>query len=89
MDVILMSTYSSAQPVGQCRCYDKKQKAETTILKTSIAHDYNRFTVGVDLMAALLPLYKIHVRLKRYYYKVSYHSLNGTVANSSLLYTKD
>ena len=44
---------------------------------------------GVDLMDALVTLYRIHARLKKFYHKNFYCFLDVTVVNCWLLYRRD
>ena len=44
---------------------------------------------GVDLMDALVALYRIHARSKKFYYNIFYHILDVTVVNCWLLYRRD
>ena len=55
----------------------------------AIVHKYNQFMGGVDLMDALVALYRIHTRSKKYYHKFLFHFLDVTVVNCWLLYRRD
>lgn len=81
--VMLLSTFASAEYVAKCKYYDKKQK------ESVIVHEYNQFMGGVDLMDALIALYRIHTRSKKYYHKFFFLFIDVTILNCWLLYRSD
>ena len=87
--VALLSTFASAEPLGECKRYDKKEKKCIMVPCPAIVHEYNQFMGGVDLMDALFALYHIHTRSKKYYHKFLFHFLDVTVVNCWLLYRRD
>ena len=87
--VALLSTFASAEPLGECKRYDKKEKKCIMVPYPAIVHEYNQFMGGVDLMDALVALYRIHTRSKKYYHKFLFHFLDVTVVNCWLLYRRD
>ena len=63
--VNLLSTFSSASPIGTCKRYDRSKKEIVEIPCPSIVLNYNSFIGDVDLMDALVALYRISLRSKK------------------------
>ena len=87
--VTLLSTFASAEPLNECKRYDKKEKKSVIVPCPAIVQEYNQFMGGVDLMDALIALYRIHCRSKKYYHKLFFHFADVTVVNCWLLYRRD
>ena len=65
--VVLLSTFASAEPLSECKRYDKKRKCTIMVPCPSIVQEYNKNMEGMDLMDALVALYRIHARSKKFY----------------------
>ena len=87
--VTLLSSFSSAEPLGACSRYDKKQKKLIQLPCPDMVRVYNKGMGGVDLMDALVALYRIHVRSHKYYHKLIFHFFDVAVVNAWLLYRRD
>nr|XP_040582792.1 piggyBac transposable element-derived protein 3-like [Lepeophtheirus salmonis] len=87
--VNLLSTFSSALPLEECKRFDKKKKEITMIPCPAIVKVYNKFMGGVDLMDSLIALYRIHTRSKKYYHKLISHFIDVSIVNAWLLYRRD
>ena len=87
--VVLLSTFSSAEPLSECKRYDKKRKCIIMVPCPSIVQEYNKNMGGVDLMDAFVALYRIHAQSKKFYHKIFYHFLDVTVVNCWILYRRD
>uniref|UniRef100_A0A0P4WNR9 PiggyBac transposable element-derived protein domain-containing protein n=1 Tax=Scylla olivacea TaxID=85551 RepID=A0A0P4WNR9_SCYOL len=87
--VTLLTSFSSAQPLGTCKRYDKKRKEIVEIPCPKIVKTYNEEMGGVDLLDSLIALYRIHIRSHKYYHKLVFHFLDVTIVNSWLLYRRD
>ena len=87
--VTLVSSFSSASPVGSCQRFDRKQKKKVEIQCPTIVKTYNSFMGGVDLMDSLIALYRISLRSKKYYQKLIFHFLDASLVNSWLIYKRD
>lgn len=87
--VTLLTSFSSAQPLGTCKRYDKKRKEIVEIPCPKIVKTYNEEMGRVDLLDSLIALYRIHIRSHKYYHKLVFHFLDVTIVNSWLLYRRD
>ena len=87
--VVLLSTFASAEPLSECKRYDKKRKCTIKVPCPSIVQEYKKNMGGVDLMDALVALYRIHALSKKFYREIFYHFLDVTVVNCWLLYRRD
>ena len=87
--VTLLSTFASAEPLNECKRYDKKEKKSVIVPCPAIVQEYNQFMGGVDLMDALIALYRIHYRSKKYCHKFFFHFVDVTGVNCWLLYRRD
>ena len=87
--VTLLTSFSSAQPLGTCKRYDKKRKEVAEISCPKIIKTYNDEMGGVDLLDSLIALYTIHIRSHKYYHKLVFHFLDIAIVNSWLLYRRD
>ena len=74
--VTLLSTYEAVQPTKQICRWDRKARKKVDIICPSIVTTYNQFMGGVDLLDALLSLYQIHIRSKKWYHKLVFHFLD-------------
>ena len=87
--VTLLSTYEAVQPTKQISRWDRKARKKVDIICPSIVTTYNQFMGGVDLLDALLSLYRIHIRSKKWYHKLVFHFLDVIVVQAWLLYRRD
>lgn len=86
--VVLLSTYVGADPVGVIERFDKKMKKRVPVTCPKIIREYNAHMGGVDLMDSHLGRYKIRVKTKKWYLRIFYHLLDITIINSWILYRK-
>ena len=87
--VVLLSTFASAEPLSECKRFEKKKKMYNYGSMSFNCSRVQQKHGAVDLMDALVALYRIHARSKKFYYKIFYHFLDVTVVNCWLLYRRD
>lgn len=86
--VTLLSTFAGESPIETVQRYDRKQKKTVNINCPFVIREYNRHMGGVDLLDSNLGRVKILRRSKKWYFRVFYHLLDLTVANSWILYKR-
>nr|XP_037279970.1 piggyBac transposable element-derived protein 2-like [Rhipicephalus microplus] len=86
--VTLLSTFASASLEQVGKRFDKKTRTTVSIPRPAIVGIYNE-CMGDDLMDVLGALYRIHVRSKKWYRRLSFHLLDVVVVNCWLLYRRD
>ncbi|CAK1587806.1 unnamed protein product [Parnassius mnemosyne] len=86
--VLLLSTYVGANPVGTISRYDKKQKKNISIPCPKVIEEYNAHMGGVDTMDSYLGRYRIRMKSKKWTNRLFQHMLDMAVINSWILYKK-
>lgn len=64
--VTLLSSFSSTYPLGKCSRYDRRNKEIIEIPCPKMVTAFNKGIRGFDLMDALIALYRIQIRSKKY-----------------------
>lgn len=86
--VSLISSYVGTEPVTKARRWDKKAKQFVEIDRPKIVEQYNNFMGGIDLLNMCTNLYKYHVRSRRWYMYLFFHSLTMSLVNAWFLYRR-
>ncbi|PSN48689.1 PiggyBac transposable element-derived protein 3 [Blattella germanica] len=86
--VHLMSSYAGVEPADTVRRWSVKDKQYINVTRPVIVREYNQFMGGVDLLDMLVTLYRINLRVKRYYLRIIYHLTDICVVNAWLLYKR-
>ncbi|GFR85287.1 PiggyBac transposable element-derived protein 4 [Elysia marginata] len=68
--------------------WDKKERKTVEVPCPDAIVEYNKFMGGIDLLDSLSALYKYHVRTKRWYLKVFYHTVTMALVTSWLWYRR-
>ena len=87
--VTFLTSFDSAQPLTSVKRFDRAAKRNVDVPCPKVVHTYNRFMGGVDLLDALIGLYRISLRSKKYYHKIFFHFIDRTVVTCWLLYRRD
>ncbi|KAL3246505.1 hypothetical protein MRX96_057619 [Rhipicephalus microplus] len=86
--VEMATTFEGASLEQVGKRFDKKTRTTVSIPRPAIVGIYNE-CMGDDLMDVLVALYRIHVRSKKWYRRLSFHLLDVVVLNCWLLYRRD
>nr|CAH7720120.1 unnamed protein product [Callosobruchus chinensis] len=84
-----LSTFAGAHPVENVKRWDSKTKSRIDVPYPSVILLYNQFMGGVDLMDALIALYRTLIRSRKWYLKIYFHLMDLCVVNAWLLYRRD
>ena len=87
--VSLLTSFESAEPAGSVKRWDKKTKAKVNVPRPQMVATYNKLMGGVDLLDALIGMYRIKLRSKKYYHRIFFHLVDMVVVNSWLIYRRD
>jgi hypothetical protein len=87
--VTLASTFVGAYRVQMVHRWDKAKKCYIKIDRPHIVHQYNQSMGGVDLLDAFVARNRFHLRSKRWYLFLFWHSVSVALVNAWLLYQKD
>ncbi|XP_014675102.1 PREDICTED: piggyBac transposable element-derived protein 3-like [Priapulus caudatus] len=87
--VNMVSSYVCATPVAPVRRYDRKKKEHINVEQPCIVRTYNSTMGGVDLLDMMCSLYKCHLKTRRWYFFIFYHTLTIALVNSWFLYKRD
>ena len=71
--VFLTSSYLGANPVEKCRRWSKLGKKYVEVDRPHIVKVYNKNMGVVDLLDMLMSLYRIAIRLRRWYLRIIYY----------------
>ena len=87
--VVLLSTYAAVDPTTQIERFDRKLRRKLQVTCPTAVRCYNQHMGGVDLLDALLALYRIPVRSKKWYHRLLFHYLDMLLVQSWLMYRRD
>ncbi|XP_054259863.1 piggyBac transposable element-derived protein 3-like [Macrosteles quadrilineatus] len=87
--VCLASTYVGAEPVDEVMRWSTAQKQRVAVQRPAIVREYNEAMGGVDLHDMLVELYRIDIKVKRYYMRIVMHLLDMSVVNAWIVYRRD
>lgn len=68
--VVLLSTYVGASPVGTIERYEKTEKRKKSIPCPKVVNEYNAHMGGVDLMDSYLGRYRIRMKTRKWYMRI-------------------
>lgn len=87
--VTMVSSFVSAHPFSTCSRFDKKLQKTIDVPMPNMVSIYNKNMGGVDLADAMISLYRIHTRSKKWYHKILFHIIDMCLVNSWFLYRRD
>lgn len=87
--VTLVSNYVSTEPVASVKRWDKKTKQYIDIPRPHIVAVYNSYMGGTDVHNYLVSLYKFHLKSRRWYLYIFYHTLMISTVNAFNLHRRD
>ena len=86
--VQLTFNYVSIAPIAQIEKSDKKAGERKNSCCPQIIKAYSKSMRGVDLAVILIALYRISVKVKRWYVKVLWHIVDIAKVNGWILYKR-
>ena len=86
--VLVASSYIGIEPMGTISRWDQSEKTRKNIPCPSIVLAYNKSMGGLDLADMLISLYRIKVKIKRWYIKVVWHLIDICKVNAWNLYCR-
>ncbi|XP_041356143.1 piggyBac transposable element-derived protein 3-like [Gigantopelta aegis] len=86
--VSLISSYVCADPVGQARRWNRKEKKYETVDKPAIVEEYNKFMGGIDLLNMCTSMYKHNLRSARWYLYLFWYSVTIALVNAWFVYRR-
>lgn len=87
--VTTASTFAGVQPVASVDRWERTQKRIVQVDCPSSVRTYNKHMGGVDQNDALIAFYRIHIRSKKFYFKIFFHFIDMVIVVSWLLYRRD
>ena len=87
--VVLLSTFAAVEPTKVIERFDRKQKRMVNVECPNVVQVYNQHMGGVDLLDALLVLYRIPVRSKKWYHRLLFHFIDLLLVQAWLMYRRD
>ena len=86
--VTLASNFVGAEPTSEVGRYDKKKKERIQVPRLAIVGVYNTNMGGVDLLDMMCTLYKTHLKSKRWYMFLFYHTVTIAMVNAWFVYKR-
>ncbi|KAG0431245.1 hypothetical protein HPB47_021957, partial [Ixodes persulcatus] len=86
--VPLLSTFTGQSPVQKAKRSSSAKKEFTDIDFPDVVQKSNKHMGGVYLFDSLLGLYRIHIRSKKWYFRIITHMLDLSVVAAWLLYRR-
>ena len=86
--VTFLSTFVGAQPITETKRFSRVTHSEQQVACPRVVKVYNAHMGGVDLLDALIGLYRTHIRSKKWYHRIFFHLIDLTIVNSWLLYRR-
>ncbi|KAE8296822.1 hypothetical protein D5F01_LYC05588 [Larimichthys crocea] len=87
--VILISSYCGVEPQDNAQRWSKADKAFVEVSRPHIVKQYNTFMGGVDLLDACIARCKYHMRSRRWYIYLFWHTIMLGLVNAWLIYRRD
>lgn len=86
--VHIISNYKGPLPVENVKRWSVAEKKKVDVPRPASIGEYNSYMGGIDLHDMLMELYRVNIRVRRYYLRIVYHLLDMCVVNSWLLYRR-
>jgi len=86
--VHVISNYKGPLPVENVKRWSVAQKHNVEVPRPAAIGEYNSYMGGIDLHDMLVELYRVNIRVRRFYLRIIYHLLDMCVVNSWLLYRR-
>lgn len=77
--VHVISNYRGPLPVDHVKRWSVAQKSQLEIPRPASVAEYNSYMGGIDLHHMLVELYRVDIRVKRFYLRIIYHLLDMCV----------
>ncbi|XP_057673530.1 piggyBac transposable element-derived protein 2-like [Corythoichthys intestinalis] len=87
--VILISSYCVVEPQDTVRRWSKADKKFLEVRWPHIVREYNTLMGGVDLLDGCIARCKYHMRSRRWYLYLFWHSIMLGLVNAGLIYRRD
>ena len=84
--VHLASSYCGVEPIGTCKRWSKPDRKHIDVKRPDIVAKYNKHMGGVDLSDMLIELYRVDIRSRKWYSRISSYCFDTAVVNGWLLY---
>jgi len=86
--VHVISNYQGPLPINQVKRWSVTDKKYINIPRPTSIAEYNSFMGGVDLHDMLVEIYRVNIRVRRFYLRIIYHLIDMCVVNAWLLYRR-
>lgn len=86
--VTVASSFLKAEPLDDCKRWDKSKKQHVTVARPHVISEYNLSMGGVDLSDMINALYKQDIRSPRWYMRLFYFLVDLSITNAWLLYRR-
>lgn len=86
--VHVVSNYKGPFPVESVKRWSVAEKKFIDIPRPISIGEYNSYMGGIDLHDMLVELYRVNIRVRRFYLRIIYHLLDMCVVNAWLLYRR-
>uniref|UniRef100_A0A3Q1ESY7 PiggyBac transposable element-derived protein domain-containing protein n=1 Tax=Acanthochromis polyacanthus TaxID=80966 RepID=A0A3Q1ESY7_9TELE len=87
--VTLISSNCAVEPQDNTQRWSKADKAFVEVRRPHIVKEYNTFMGGVDLLDACIARCKCHMRSRRWYIYLFWHTIMLGLVNAWLIYRRD
>uniref|UniRef100_A0A3B3ZEF3 PiggyBac transposable element-derived protein domain-containing protein n=1 Tax=Periophthalmus magnuspinnatus TaxID=409849 RepID=A0A3B3ZEF3_9GOBI len=87
--VTLISSYCAVEPQDNAQRWSKADKAFVEVRRPHIVKEYNTFMGGLDLLDACIVRCKYHIRSRRWYIYLFWHTIMLGLVNAWLIYRCD
>lgn len=86
--VHIISNYQGPFPVNKVKRWSVAEKKKIDIPRPASIAEYNSFMGGIDLHDMLVELYRVNIKVRRFYLRIIYHLIDMCVVNAWLLYRR-
>lgn len=84
--VSLISTFVEVEPQTEIKRFDRKNKQVINVKCPAIIKEYNRHMGGVDLLDSMIGRYRIKMKSRKWYHRLTYHLIDLCVINAWFLH---
>lgn len=86
--VHIVSNYKGPLPTENVKRWSVVEKNKVDVVRPAAIGEYNSFMGGIDLHDMLVELYRIDIRVRRFYLRIVFHIIDMCVVNAWLLYRR-
>lgn len=86
--VHVISNYIGPHPIDCVKRWSVSQKEKMDVPRPASIAEYNSYMGGIDLHDMIVELYRVNIKVRRFYLRIIYHLIDMCVVNAWLIYRR-